>query len=165
MPLKPLPNLVKSLLIFPDAQVIGCSTDSKFSHRQWALQSRKQGGLDPCNIPLLSDITHQISQDYGVYIDHGTDNGVAFRGTFIIDPKGILRQYSVNDLPVGRSVDEVIRLLQAFQHSDKYGEVCPARWKPGKATMIPEVGHSKTEQYWSKEHTAGYYGENNSGKQ
>ena len=146
-------------LIFLDAQIIGCSTDSHFSHRQWALQPRKQGGLAPCNIPLLSDMTHTISKDYGVYIDHGNDNGVAFRATFIIDPKGILRQYSVNDLPVGRSVDEVLRLLQAFQHADKYGEVCPARWKPGKPTMVPELGNTKTEDYFNKEHVNNYNSE------
>lgn len=97
-------------------------------------------------------MTHSISKDYGVYIDHGEDHGATFRGTFLIDPTGILRHYSVNDLPVGRNVDEVLRLLQAFQHSDKFGEVCPAKWTPGKSTMVAEIGNQKTQDYWEKEH-------------
>lgn len=67
-----------------------------------------------------------------------------------------MRQYSVNDLPVGRSIEEIIRLLQAFQHADKFGEVCPARWRPGKATMVPVVGNTKTEEFFNKEHTQTY---------
>ena len=96
---------------------------------------RKEGGLGPLNIPLLSDITHKISKDYGVYLE---DNGHSLRGLFIIDDKGVLRQITMNDLPVGRSVDETLRLLQAFQYTDKHGEVCPAGWKPGQATIIPD---------------------------
>ena len=69
--------------------------------------------------------------------DHGEDNGVAFRGTFIIDTQGMLRHMSVNDLPVGRNVDEVIRLVQAFQYTDEHGDVCPAKWRPGRKTMKP----------------------------
>uniref|UniRef100_A0A3Q4BQK9 thioredoxin-dependent peroxiredoxin n=1 Tax=Mola mola TaxID=94237 RepID=A0A3Q4BQK9_MOLML len=80
---------------------------------------RKQGGLGPMKIPLLSDLTHQISKDYGVYLE---DQGHTLRGLFIIDDKGILRQITMNDLPVGRSVDETLRLVQAFQYTDKHGE-------------------------------------------
>lgn len=86
------------------------------------------------NIPLLSDLTHQISRDYGVHLD---DLGHSLRGLFIIDTKGILRQITMNDLPVGRSVDETLRLIQASQYTEKHGEVCPAGWKPGERTIIP----------------------------
>ncbi|XP_061558337.1 peroxiredoxin-4 isoform X2 [Phycodurus eques] len=97
--------------------------------------ARKQGGLGPMKIPLLSDLTHQISKDYGVYLE---DQGHTLRGLFIIDDKGVLRQITMNDLPVGRSVDETLRLVQAFQYTDKHGEVCPAGWKPGSDTIIPD---------------------------
>jgi peroxiredoxin 1 len=129
-----------------DCELIGCSTDSKFSHREWALKPRKQGGLEPCNLPLLSDKSQDISKDYGVLIDSGSDKGVAFRGTFIIDDKGILRHSSINDLPVGRSVDEILRLVQAFQFSDKHGEVCPAKWKPGERGIIVEKIPERKEE-------------------
>ncbi|PAV83051.1 hypothetical protein WR25_02585 [Diploscapter pachys] len=108
-------------------------------------EPRKDGGLGEMNIPVLSDLNHQISRDYGVLKD---DAGIAFRGLFIIDPKGILRQITVNDLPVGRSVDETLRLVQAFQFVDKHGEVCPAGWTPGKETIKPSVKNSK--EYFGK---------------
>ena len=109
-------------------QVIGCSIDSKFTHREYTLKSREAGGLGPLSIPLVSDLTKEISRNYGVLIEDGDDAGVAFRGTFIIGPDGTLRQYSINDLPVGRNVDEVIRLVKAFQYVDEHGEVCPSGW-------------------------------------
>lgn len=93
------------------------------------------------NIPLLSDKSMKIARDYGVLDE---DSGVPFRGLFIIDPKGNLRQITINDLPVGRSVDETIRLVQAFQFTDENGEVCPAGWTPGKKTMKPHPAHSKS---------------------
>ncbi|XP_057393806.1 peroxiredoxin-4 isoform X2 [Balaenoptera acutorostrata] len=96
---------------------------------------RRQGGIQLISIPLLSDLNHQISKDYGVYLE---DSGHTLRGLFIIDDKGILRQITLNDLPVGRSVDETLRLVQAFQYTDKHGEVCPAGWKPGSETIIPD---------------------------
>jgi alkyl hydroperoxide reductase subunit AhpC len=117
------------------------------------MKLRKQGGLAPCKLPLLSDVTKQISKDYGVLIDHGEDNGVSFRGTFIIDPNGVLRQYSVNDLPVGRSIDEVLRLVQAFQFTDKNGEVCPAKWKPGKKSMVTDHTSDKLKEFFENEMT------------
>merc|ERR1712096_223590 len=116
-------------------EVVGCSVDSHFTHLAWMNTPRTEGGLGKLNIPLLSDLTHQISKDYGVYLE---DNGISLRGLFIIDDKGILRQITMNDLPVGRSVDETLRLAQAFQYTDKHGEVCPAGWKPGKDTIIPD---------------------------
>merc|ERR1712000_69197 len=85
-------------------------------------------------IPLLADKSMAISKSYGVLKE---DEGLSFRGLFIIDGKGILRQITVNDLPVGRDVDEVLRLVQAFKFTDEHGEVCPAGWKPGKKTMKP----------------------------
>merc|ERR1711894_516791 len=122
------------------AEVVGCSVDSHFASLAWMNTPRTEGGLGTLKIPLLSDLTHKISKDYGVYLE---DNGISLRGLFIIDPKGILRQITMNDLPVGRSVDETLRLLQAFQYTDKNGEVCPANWKPGKKTMKPDTNQSK----------------------
>jgi alkyl hydroperoxide reductase subunit AhpC len=91
----------------------GVSTDSTYSHFAWASQPRKEGGLGPdLKLPLIADRNQKISRDYGVLIE---EEGIALRGLFIIDPKGILRQITVNDLPVGRSVDETVRLIKAFQ--------------------------------------------------
>ncbi|RYP71929.1 hypothetical protein DL771_004532 [Monosporascus sp. 5C6A] len=113
--------------------VLGISTDSHFSHLAWAQQPRKQGGLGPdLKLPLVADKSQAISRKYGVLLE---DQGVALRGLFIIDPKGVLRQITVNDLPVGRSVDETIRLVQAFQFTDEFGEVCPANWRAGSKGM------------------------------
>ncbi|EFN81425.1 peroxiredoxin 1 [Harpegnathos saltator] len=121
-------------------QVIAASTDSHYSHLAWVNTPRKQGGLGEMNIPLLADKSFKISRDYGVLDE---ESGVPFRGLFIIDDKQNLRQVTINDLPVGRSVDETLRLVQAFQYTDKHGEVCPAGWKPGKKTMKPDVVGSK----------------------
>ncbi|KAF8830975.1 hypothetical protein HHX47_DHR1000118 [Lentinula edodes] len=133
-----------------DTVVIGASTDSQYSHFAWATQPRKEGGLGPdLKLPLLADRSMSIARDYGVLLE---DEGIALRGLFIIDPKGILRcayhnfgnrggthmvhrQITVNDLPVGRSVDETLRLVKAFQYTDKYGEVCPADWSEGGKTI------------------------------
>ncbi|KAI0740134.1 peroxiredoxin [Earliella scabrosa] len=113
--------------------LLGASTDSHFSHLAWATQPRKQGGLGPdLKLPLIADKNMAIARDYGVLIE---EEGIALRGLFIIDPKGILRQITVNDLPVGRSVDETIRLVKAFQFTDEHGEVCPANWNEGSKTM------------------------------
>jgi len=124
-----------------NCEVIACSTDSHFSHLAWVNTPRKQGGLGNMNIPLLADKTGEISKQYGVYKE---DEGVAFRGLFIVDDKGNLRQITINDLPVGRSVDETLRLVQAFQFTDKHGEVCPAGWRPGDSTMKPDPKGSKS---------------------
>merc|ERR1739838_31465 len=116
------------------AEVIGASVDSHFTHLAWTKTPRKEGGLGKMNIPLVSDLTKEISRNYGVLLE---DQGITLRGLFIIDPQGVVRQITINDLPVGRSVDETLRLVQAFQYVDKNGEVCPAGWKPGKDTIIP----------------------------
>ncbi|CAG2110727.1 unnamed protein product [Medioppia subpectinata] len=128
-----------------NTEVVGVSVDSPFTHLAWLKTPRKQGGLGALNIPLLSDQTHQISKDYGVYLE---DLGHTLRGLFIIDTKGVLRQITMNDLPVGRSVDETLRLVQAFQYTDQHGEVCPAGWKPGGATIIPDPDEKL--KYFSK---------------
>jgi len=115
-------------------EVIGISTDSHFSHLAWINQPRKQGGLGGLSYPLVSDFNKNISRDYGVLLEEA---GIALRGLFIVDPSGVLRQMSVNDLPVGRSVDETLRLLKAFQFVEKHGEVCPANWTPESPTIKP----------------------------
>ncbi|XP_068677081.1 peroxiredoxin-1-like isoform X1 [Montipora capricornis] len=129
-----------------NCELIACSVDSQYSHLAWTNVPAKKGGLGQIKIPLLSDITKQISKDYGVLLE---DQGVALRGLFIIDDKGILRQITVNDLPVGRSADEVLRLVQAFQFTDKHGEVCPAGWRPGGDTIVPDT--KKSADYFSKQ--------------
>nr|CAH8854160.1 unnamed protein product [Trichobilharzia regenti] len=123
-----------------NCQVIACSTDSEYCHLAWTKMDRKAGGLGPMKIPILADPTKIIARSYGVLDDV---EGNAFRGLFIIDTKGILRQITVNDRSVGRSVDEVIRLLDAFQFVEKHGEVCPANWKAGKKTIKPDPSASK----------------------
>jgi len=127
------------------AEVVACSTDSHFCHLAWINTPRKEGGLGSLKIPLLADKSGRVARDYGVLRE---DDGIPFRGLFIIDDKGNLRQITVNDLPVGRSVDETLRLVQAFQYTDKHGEVCPAGWKPGDETMVPDVHGSKN--YFAK---------------
>lgn len=130
---------------------IGCkvaaiSVDSAHCHLSWINTPRSKGGLGKMNIPVIADLTKSISRAYGVLIEDEAlgDAGVSYRATFIIDPKGIVRAVQVNDLPVGRSVDEVLRLVQAFQYTDVHGEVCPAGWKPGAATMVADPSKSKT---------------------
>lgn len=130
-----------------NAEVVGVSVDSHFSHLVWSNVERKKGGLGGLKYPLLSDITKKISSDYGVLLEK---EGISLRGTFIIDPNGVVRQYSINDLPVGRSVDEVLRLIKAFQFVEKHGEVCPANWNPesNPDTIKPDVQESK--EYFNK---------------
>ncbi|CAD7094103.1 unnamed protein product [Hermetia illucens] len=129
-----------------NCEVIACSTDSHFTHLAWINTPRKQGGLGKLDVPLLADKSMSISRNYGVLDE---DSGVPFRGLFIIDntPEQKLRQITVNDLPVGRSVDETLRLVQAFQFTDEHGEVCPANWKPGDKTMVADTNKSK--EYFS----------------
>ena len=126
-------------------EVVGASTDSANCHMAWMRTPRTDGGLGEIDLPLLADPTHAISKAYQVYKE---DDGVAFRGLFIIDGKGVLRQITVNDLPVGRDVDETLRLIQTFQFTDEHGEVCPANWRPGKKTMKPD--HAGISEYLSE---------------
>ncbi len=126
------------------AQLIGCSTDSKFSHLAWINTPRNHGGVGELKYPLVSDLTKKISCDYGVLLA----GGVALRGTFIIDKAGIVRHITINDLPLGRSVDETLRSLDALQFFEEHGEGCPAGWTPGCDAVKPSVSDSK--EYFSK---------------
>ena len=114
-----------------NAEVIGCSIDSHYTHLAWINTSRKEGGLGKISYPLLSDINKAISEAYGVL----TPGGVALRGLFIINPKGQVVYEVVHDLSVGRNPQETLRVLAAFQQVEKTGEVCPSSWKPGAQTM------------------------------
>uniref|UniRef100_A0AAV1TKJ6 thioredoxin-dependent peroxiredoxin n=1 Tax=Peronospora matthiolae TaxID=2874970 RepID=A0AAV1TKJ6_9STRA len=118
-----------------NTQVIGASVDSKFSHLAWINTPRKKGGLGAMNIPLVADVTKELCTKYHVTVEDGDEVGVAFRGLFIIDKEGILRQITVNDLPIGRNVDEVLRLVEALQFHEEHGDVCPANWKKGSKAM------------------------------
>jgi peroxiredoxin (alkyl hydroperoxide reductase subunit C) len=123
-----------------NAKVAAVSVDSQFCHLAWVNTPRKEGGLGKVTFPLIADLDKNIARAYDVLLDAG----IALRGLFIIDPKGVVRQATINDLPVGRNVDEVLRLIQAFQFVEKHGEVCPANWKPGAPTMQPDpVGSQK----------------------
>jgi peroxiredoxin 2/4 len=111
-----------------NAEVLGISTDSVFSHRAWLQTPRDKSGVQGLKYPLASDITKQVSRDYGVLIE---EKGIALRGLFVIDPNGILRYKVVHDLNVGRSAEETIRVIQALQT----GGLCQAEWRPGQETL------------------------------
>ena len=112
-------------------QVIGISVDSQFTHHAWRNTPREKGGIGPIRFPLVADINHEIVKAYG--ISH--PDGVALRATFLIDQSGIIQHSTVNNLPLGRNVDEALRLIDALQFSEKYGEVCPAGWEKGDEGM------------------------------
>lgn len=114
-----------------NCEVIGVSVDSHFSHWAWKNTPREKGGIGNVQFPIVSDLTKKISQDYGVLLA----GGVALRGTFLIDKQGVVRHCVINDLPLGRSVDEVLRMLEALQHFEQHGEVCPANWHKGQDAM------------------------------
>lgn len=114
--------------------VIGCSVDSVHSHAAWARTAKKDGGICGVEYPLLSDLSKQIAYEYGVLDE---EQGIALRGVFIIDSSNIIQSVSVNNLPLGRNVDEVLRLIDALQFSEKHGKVCPANWSVGKKAMMP----------------------------
>ena len=122
------------------AQLIGASVDSAYTHLAWWNTPRSEGGIGKLAIPILADLTKQVARDYGVLLDEG----VALRGLFLIDPEGVIRHITINDLPIGRSVDEALRVLQAAQFAAKHGEVCPADWKPGDATIKPDPAGSRS---------------------
>lgn len=118
-----------------DVEVIGVSTDSWFSHLAWLNLDAKQGGIAGVTYPLVSDFTKKIARDYDVLIE---EEGIALRGIFLIDKNGIVQHQLVNNLALGRSVDEVLRLVDALQFTEKHGEVCPANWQKGKKAMRPD---------------------------
>jgi len=116
-----------------DTQVIGVSVDSQFSHWAWRNTPVNEGGIGEVKYPLVADITKTISRDYGVLID----DSVALRGTFLIDKDGVIQHMVVNNLPLGRNIDEAVRMVDALQHFEKHGEVCPAGWHKGEEAMTP----------------------------
>lgn len=117
-----------------NAQVVACSIDSPFSHSAWLNMPKNKGGIEGIEYPIVSDLNKVISRSYHVLKE---DEGIAYRGLFLIDKQGIVRHQLINDLPLGRSVEEVIRLLDALIYHEKHGEVCPANWSSGKKTMKP----------------------------
>jgi alkyl hydroperoxide reductase subunit AhpC len=131
-----------------NTEVLGASVDSHFTHLAWQRTPQKQGGLGPIDFPMIADQTHAISDSYGVLVE---DGGVAFRGLFLIDEEGVIRHLVINDLPLGRSVDEALRIVDALAHFQKNGEVCPANWKPGEKAMKAGVDESKEYfESWAK---------------
>ncbi|MDE3269100.1 MAG: peroxiredoxin [Pseudomonadota bacterium] len=124
-----------------NTEVIAVSVDSKFSHYAWLNTPKSKGGIEGITYPLVSDLNKTIARDYDVLVQ---DAGVALRGAFLIDKEGIVRHQTVNDLPLGRNVDEFIRITQALQHFEEHGEVCPANWQEGKTSMRPDQGGLET---------------------
>lgn len=114
--------------------VMGVSIDSQFTHSAWRKTPVANGGIGELKYPLVADVNHQICQAYGV--EHPTAH-VALRGAFLIDKNGVVRSQIVNDLPLGRNIDELLRLVDALEFHEKHGEVCPANWSKGKAAMKP----------------------------
>lgn len=127
-----------------NCEVLGCSVDSAFSHLAWTNIERKKGGLGKMQHPLVADITKNIARSYEVL----ADDAVALRGVFVIDDKNVVQTVTVNNLSVGRNVEEVLRTVEAYQYTAKHGEVCPAGWTKGAATMKPDPKGS--QEYFNK---------------
>lgn len=117
-----------------NTQLIGCSIDSSFSHLAWLNTPKSKGGIQGIAYPLVSDIHKSIARAFQVLKE---DDGIAYRGLFLIDREGIIRHQLVNDLPIGRSVDEVLRLIDALTFHEQHGEVCPANWRKGEPSLTP----------------------------
>ena len=115
-----------------NVEVIGCSIDSQFTHLAWKNTPIDKGGIGQVKYPLVADVKHAICQAYDVEFAAA---GVAFRGSFLIDRAGVVRHQVVNDLPLGRNIDEMLRMVDALQFTEEHGEVCPAGWNKGKAGM------------------------------
>ena len=138
--------------------VVGCSTDSEFSHWAWLQVPRSQGGIQGVTYPIVADINKTISEDYdvlagGYEVDEDenitvTGELVAYRGLFLIDRDGIVRHQVVNDMPLGRSIKECLRVVDALQHFEQHGEVCPMDWQKGDDAMTPN--HEGVNDYFSK---------------
>jgi len=128
-----------------EVAVVGISTDTEETHLAWLMTAKDQGGIEGVTYPLVADTAKTIASNYGVlagdwnYNEAGelTFEGapIAYRGTFLIDKAGMVRQETINDLPLGRNIDEMIRLVDALHHVEKHGEVCPANWEEGKDAM------------------------------
>ena len=118
-----------------NCEVVGVSVDSHFSHFAWKNTAVEKGGIGNVKYPLVADIKKEIARDYGVLFD----DSVALRGLFLIDKEGVVRHAVINDLPLGRNVDEAVRMLDALQFTEKHGEVCPANWHAGDEGMKPSA--------------------------
>lgn len=116
-----------------NCEVIGVSVDSEFTHLAWKNTALDKGGIGQVQYPLVADITKDVSRQYGVLFDEA----VALRGTFLIDKDGVVKHAVINDLPLGRNIDEALRMLDSLQYTEQHGEVCPANWKEGEAAMKP----------------------------
>ena len=130
------------------AEVLGVSVDSVYSHFAWCNMPRREGGIGEITYPIISDLDKAISRSYGVLLEKPS---VALRGTFLIDQKGIVRSAMINDLPLGRNIDETLRLLDALHQVEQYGEVCPANWHAGDDAM--KATHDSLKAY-AMNHTA-----------
>ncbi len=124
-----------------NCELIGCSVDSHFSHLAWVNTPKTQGGIQGVTYSLISDLGGKIAESYGVL----SEDGVAYRGLFLIDKNGIVRHQVVNDLPLGRSVDEALRVLKALQYTEAHGEVCPANWNEGDRAI--KATHESVSDY------------------
>jgi peroxiredoxin (alkyl hydroperoxide reductase subunit C) len=113
-------------------EVVGCSVDSHYTHNAWRNTPVNEGGIGAVGYPLVADLNHAICKAYDV---EAADGNVAFRGSFLIDKSGIVRHQVVNDLPLGRNIDEMLRMVDALQFNEEHGEVCPAGWKEGDTGM------------------------------
>jgi peroxiredoxin (alkyl hydroperoxide reductase subunit C) len=116
-----------------DCEVIGVSVDSQFSHFAWKNTPVNEGGIGNVQYPLVADLDKTISEKYGVLLDAG----IALRGTFLIDKEGVVRHAVINDLPLGRSIDEALRMVDALRFHEEHGDVCPANWQEGEDAMTP----------------------------
>ncbi len=115
--------------------VLGCSVDSQFSHKAWLSTPKEKGGIQGIEYGLIADLGGKVAKDYDVL----SDENIAYRGLFLIDQQGLVRHQLVNDLPLGRSITEALRVLEALQHVEKHGEVCPADWNKNQAAIKPTL--------------------------
>jgi peroxiredoxin (alkyl hydroperoxide reductase subunit C) len=127
-------------------QILGVSVDSHFTHLAWRNTPRNEGGLGDIQYPLVADLNKEIARSYDVLLA----GGIALRGLFLIDKDGVVRHQVVNDLPLGRSVDEALRMVQALQYFEANGEVCPANWQEGARTIKPDP--SGSQEFFSAEY-------------
>jgi len=131
-----------------DVQILGASVDSQYTHLAWRNTPRTEGGLGEITYPLIADLNKDIARAYGVLLP----SGVALRGLFLIDRSGIVRHQVVNDLPLGRSVDEALRMVKALQYFEANGEVCPANWKEGARTI--KASPSESRKFFEAEYAS-----------
>lgn len=127
-----------------NTQVVACSVDSPYCHHAWLHTPKNKGGIQGITYPIVSDLSKNISRDYDVLLEK---EGIAFRGLFLIDCNGMVRHQVINDLPLGRSVDEVLRMVDALNYFEAHGEVCPANWQQGSKSM--QASFEGVENYFA----------------